>query len=78
MEATYNLAQLKEFGFEEANDDTEFYLQYVLEPNDYFRSDYLYTEKVGIGEYKVVRYKGGLHETLLNWQLQMILNGDLI
>lgn len=73
MEAFYSLKQLEDLGFEVANDDTEFYLQYVLDPNNYFSSDYLYTEKVGIGRYIVIRYNKGLHDKLTNWQLGLIL-----
>lgn len=71
--ALYNRQQLRQIGFERIDDGVECYYQYVIDNDDYFNSDFLYTELVGTGAYTVIRNSDKKY--LTNTEVEIIVNG---
>jgi len=75
MELILSAEQLEELGFRSIEDDVEHYWEYVLDEEDYFHSDYIYSEKVGIGRYRLIQYNNGENKVLNNIEFRQLI-GD--
>lgn len=72
--AIYNRRELKSLGFERVEDGGEVYYQYVIEPENYFSSDFLYSKIKGTGVYTVIRNSDG--KDLTNTEVELIVNNN--
>lgn len=72
--ALYNRQQLRQIGFERIDDGEECYYQYVIDNDDYFNSDFLYTELVVTGAYTVIRNSDKKY--LTNTEVEIIVNSN--
>lgn len=73
--SAFSFKELEDLGFEYITDgDAESYHQFVLDPENFFESDYLYSEKIAIGTYRVRQYAGGENKELANWEVELLVN----
>ena len=74
----FSFKELEELGFEYVKDgDFEEYHQYILDKKNEFYSDFLYSEKVAIGTYRVLQHNEGEDKELtLTDIIKLMANGE--
>jgi len=76
MELTLSTRQLEELGFRRIDDGVEQYWEYVLDEDDYFHSDYIYTEEVSTGRYRLILYNNGEEKVLTNIEFRQLIGDE--
>ena len=76
MELTLSARQLEELGFRRIDDGVEQYWEYVLDEEDYFHSDYIYTEEASNGRYRLILYNNGEEKVLTNIEFRQLIGDE--
>lgn len=76
MELTLSARQLEELGFRRIDDGVEKYWEYVLDEEDYFHSDYIYTEEASNGRYRLIQYNNGEEKVLTNIEFRQLIGDE--
>ena len=72
--AEFTEKELLQLGFEWVDDGGDEYLQFILDKDNEFESDFLFSEGVGNNKHTVRQYNSGMNSELPNWEVFSLVN----
>ena len=72
--AEFTEKELLQLGFEWVDDGGDEYLQFILDKDNEFESDFLFSEGIGDNKFTIKQYSYGANLELPNWEVFSLVN----